>query len=124
MRKRIFIVEDSLIIQAVFQEYLKKTEFDIVGNTVTGKDALKKAMPLNPDFILLDHVLPDQYGLDLIPAFKKNLKDTKVIVISSTSDKRTVEEAKFLGADDYIVKPCMKKQLLDCLYKVSDEAFA
>ncbi len=59
----------------------------------------------NYDLVLLDWMLPDGNGIDLIPEIKNKSSKTAVIVISARDDKESEIAALKAGADDYIKKP-------------------
>jgi len=102
VKQSILIVEDD---QALMDLYKSKFESDgfVVHAASTGEDALKTLSDNNVDLILLDIMLPDLSGFDLLG----KLKDTKsvpIIVLTvlpeSIARKRSVE----MGADDFLVK--------------------
>ncbi|TGN19438.1 DNA-binding response regulator [Leptospira idonii] len=104
-KKRVFVVEDNLLIRTAVKRSLESTEdFELVGEW---DDALGlgKQISLNrPDILLLDLRLRDSNGLDLLPELKKNYPSMKVVVYTMKEDMPTFLAAVKAGADGYILK--------------------
>lgn len=73
----------------------------------TGQTALKRALADKPDLILLDVILPDMSGFDVLSELKKNdtTHDIPVIFITGLTSIEDERKGLFLGAVDYITKP-------------------
>jgi PAS domain S-box-containing protein len=99
----ILIVEDDPHTVKFYQSYLSKSGFDVV-TTVNGQEALSLAEKHFPRLIILDIILPDISGWEVLKLLKRNEKtaDIPVLVISVLSDK---DKAISLGAIDYLEKP-------------------
>jgi DNA-binding response OmpR family regulator len=65
----------------------------------------------NPDIIILDNKLPDGYGIDIIPYFKKTNPGCKIIMVSGLPAAKDV--ALENGADAFLEKPLTRRQLVD-----------
>lgn len=72
----------------------------------TGSEGVEKFHTLKPDLILLDILLPDQNGFDVLRQIRRDPegRETKVLVLSNLDKKSDLEEAKRLNATDYLVK--------------------
>ena len=104
--KRILVVEDESFLSKVLSERLEDEGFgqvDVAGN---GEEALQKVQDHNPDIILLDMILPKMNGFEVLEHLKKDTKYKKipVMVLSNLGQDQDVEQAKALGAVDYLVK--------------------
>ncbi len=101
---RVLIVEDEVTLSSTLAEGLKELGYqsDIAENF---KDADYYTDIRNYDLILLDWMLPDNSGLELIPIAKERNPKTIIIVLSARDDKESEIEALKIGADDYIKKP-------------------
>lgn len=102
---KVLIVDDELAVASVFETALKNAGFDvkIAGDGVNGVSIAQKE-PF--DAILLDQMLPDQSGNEVLKTLRAsgaNMK-TPVSMLSNFSNDVTVNEAKTLGAQDYIMK--------------------
>ncbi|NPA03867.1 MAG: homeostatic response regulator transcription factor HsrA [Epsilonproteobacteria bacterium] len=101
---RILIVEDEVTLNKTLAEGLK--EFGYQSDTSESlKDAQYYLDIRNYDLILVDWMLPDGSGLELVTQVKQTNPKTIVIVLSARDDKESEIEALRAGADDYIKKP-------------------
>ena len=101
---RILIIEDEVTLNQTLGDGLKEFGYqsDIAENI---SDARYMIDIRNYDLILLDWMLPDGSGIDLIPEIKSKSHKTAVIVLSARDDKESEIAALKIGADDYIKKP-------------------
>ncbi|EKD63519.1 MAG: histidine kinase [uncultured bacterium] len=103
--KKVLIIEDDSFIQEMFAEKFAKYDA-ITLNARTSAKGEKIAKEEMPDMIILDLVLPDGDGLELLKRLKSNAetKHIKVIVITNMDSKEKMEEALSLGVEDYFIK--------------------
>ncbi len=101
--KTILIIEDDSFLQGLAANKLSKADFDVstANNGEKGMTMLEKD---KFDGVLLDLMLPDISGFDILKGFKKDHKDIPVIVFSNLSDDKDIKKAMDLGADEYLVK--------------------
>lgn len=102
---KILIVEDEPELMNIFSSILKSVGF-IVEVARDGKTALEKIKVLKPDLIILDLVIPELDGYEVLARIKKS-KDTKnipVYVWSNLTQKDEIAKANQLGADGYLIK--------------------
>lgn len=101
---RILIVEDEITLNKTIAEGL--TEYGYQTDTSESfKDAEYYVGIRNYDLVLIDLMLPDGNGIELIEAIKAKSPRTSVVIISAKDDKETEIKALRAGADDYIKKP-------------------
>lgn len=111
-RTRVMIVDDSSFMLSVITDMLKGTEFEIVGQVQDGLAALELFEKTKPDIVLLDNVLPEQTGLEVLDKIL-DLDDTaNVIMVSSLGTEDMVVECLQRGARHFIQKPFDQEQLL------------
>jgi len=103
--KKILLVEDDPLLIDIYTTKLKESGFDVVvvdrGEKVLGVVREKK-----PDIVMLDIVLPHQDGWSVLRQIKedKDLKSTKIVVLSNLGQKEEVEKGLKLGAAQYLIK--------------------
>ena len=105
--KNILIVEDNIDIHNLIREVLEKEHYRVL-SSYTGTEAMRIIENERIDLILLDLMLPEINGEEIV----KKVKDTPIIVISakiSTEDKVNV---LLNGANDYLTKPFNVEELL------------
>jgi two-component system response regulator VicR len=103
--KRILIVEDDSFLQGLEADKLEREGYNIISASA-GEEALKKINEPNIDLILLDLVLPNFDGFDILKKIreKESLKNIPVIVFSNLSEEKDIQKSKELGATDFMVK--------------------
>jgi len=104
--RRILIVEDEKEIQNLLAHYLRKEGFHPILAT-DGEMALSKARKEKPDLILLDILLPQSDGLEVLRAVRSDadIARTPVVMLTAKGDETDRVIGLELGADDYIPKP-------------------
>ncbi len=80
----------------------------------------KKVLEINPDIILLDVMLPDKSGIDILTDIRKAKHNTPVIMISNRDDSKMVVAAMKAGASDYIPKTASDEELWEKVKKLSE----
>lgn len=102
---KILIVDDDNAISDVWALWLKREGFD-VSVAATGKAGFEAAKKEMPDLVLLDQIMPDIKGNDVLKMLKQDMQ-TKVIpvaLVSNYSENHLMQEAIQQGAVDYILK--------------------
>jgi two-component system chemotaxis response regulator CheY len=120
MKRTCLIVEDVIFIREIYKYSLRSENFDVVGESGDGIDALEKIESLKPDVVILDLVLPLKNGLDVLKEAHALSPQSRFLVISSLDDQSIMDQAKAMGAIEYIVKPFTKQQLLSALGRLSE----
>lgn len=103
--KKILLVEDDPFLVDIYTKKLKELGYD-TDVAFEGEEALKKIQEKMPDLILLDIVLPNLNGWEMLRKIKKDekLKDLKTIILSNLGQKDEVEKGLALGAVKYLIK--------------------
>lgn len=110
--KTILIVDDEKDIVDLLKYNLKKEGYNVI-TALNGKSCLEQAKNL-PDLIILDIMMPELNGLDVIKKLKGDQKTSAIPVIFLTAKGTEIDEVVGLelGADDYIVKPISIPKLI------------
>lgn len=108
---KILIIEDEPAIAQGIQNYFKPNGMQCETATST-REALEKVGLYDYDCILLDLMLPDGNGFDVLKALRKSGKTEGVIITSAKEELDTKLEGFHLGADDYLTKPFHLPELL------------
>jgi len=106
----ILIVEDDRKIARVVKIYLEEAGFKAI-HAESGKAARESALKEKPLLVILDLMLPDTSGEELIQELKE-IGDFPVIMLTSKSSEEERVAGFALGADDYVVKPFSPKELV------------
>ena len=103
--KHILLVEDDPFLIDIYTTKLKEVGYslDVASD---GEMALKKIREQKPDLMILDIVLPQLDGWEILRQIKadKNLKNLKIVVLSNLGQKEEVEKGVELGAVKYLIK--------------------
>ena len=102
----IYIVEDDQNIREIESFALKNSGYQVEGFE-TAHDFYKKLEKQIPDLVLLDVMLPDEDGLEIVGTLRKRPDTKKMPIIMVTAKSSEIEKVKGLdaGADDYLTKP-------------------
>ena len=101
---KILIIEDEPSLREIMTEYLRKQRY-VVESADSLKDAMFKTADYEYDCILLDIMLPDGNGLELLRKLYRTGKSGNVIIISAKDTVDDKVEGLELSADDYLAKP-------------------
>lgn len=104
LHMKILIVEDEPALRELIQRSLDNERF-VVETAVDFSSALEKIEVYDYDCILLDIMLPDGSGLDILARLKELRKRENVIIISAKDSLEDKVSGLELGADDYLPKP-------------------
>lgn len=107
---RVLLVEDEPSFVEVLELALGKEGFDVV-SALDGRAGLEAFHRHHPDVVLLDLMLPELPGLDVLRAIRRE-SAVPVIVVSAKDAEADVVAALELGADDYITKPYSVRELV------------
>jgi DNA-binding response OmpR family regulator len=101
----ILYIEDDKFLSKVVKEELKNNDFD-VRVEFDGESGLKAAQSKKPDLVLLDLLLPEKGGFEVLKTLKESptTKDIPVIILTSRGGDEDLKKGLSLGASDYIVK--------------------
>ncbi|MSR68196.1 response regulator [Candidatus Saccharibacteria bacterium] len=105
MKKICLLVEDSDSIRSMYQLKFSKSNIRTVEAT-DGAMALTKINEHQPQVVLLDLMMPNVSGMEVLEELKKHgiTPGLPVIVLTNVMDQATIDQAKNLGAQDYIIK--------------------
>lgn len=108
---RILIVEDNVIIADDMQSMLEEIGYEIVGNVIVYEQAEEILKTKEVDLVLIDIILAsDKTGIDLGKHIRDNY-NIPFIFVTSNSDRATVEKAKVVKPNGYLVKPFEQQDL-------------
>lgn len=103
MSKKILIIEDDTFLQGLAANKLGDAGFDVT-TASDGDEAVTELAKEKFNCILLDLMLPDISGFDILKSIRETSKSLPVIVFSNLSDDKDIKKALDLGATDYLVK--------------------
>jgi DNA-binding response OmpR family regulator len=108
---RILLVEDEINLSEALVYTLKKNNY-IVDAAYDGITGLQMAEALIYNVIILDRMLPGKEGLDILKELRKQGNTTPILILTAKDSVKNRIEGLDSGADDYLVKPFSKDELL------------
>ncbi len=117
---RIVIAEDHRLFREGLRLILNGEEsFEIVGETANGLQAIDVISVLKPDLVLLDIILPELSGIEVIPIIKQTSPGTKALMLTASKDE--IKILKFLnaGAKGYLSKNTTTSDLIKAIKVVN-----
>lgn len=114
---KVFLVEDEIIIREAIHKMIPWAEygFELIGEAKDGEMALPLIKKSKPDVLITDIKMPFMDGLTLSRLVKKDLPNTKIIIISGYDDFDYARQAITLGIEQYLLKPISKDEFLEVL---------
>jgi DNA-binding response OmpR family regulator len=113
MNQRIFIIDDEETLLNVTSDLLKTHNYQVTtsSNPVEG---LKRIQETPPDLLLLDILMPELDGIEICKRIRSHppTQNLPIIIVSSHGSETDIVTGLTVGADDYIVKPVRKRELL------------
>jgi len=103
--QKILIVEDDPMLVEIYQKKFSSDGYEVI-TAMDGSEVLKKIKSEKPELVLLDLVLPEEDGFDVLKKIKQNphTKDIRVIIFSNLSQTEDKQKAQALGAEGFITK--------------------
>jgi len=117
---KILLVEDSPTVRTLYKHTFEKEGFEVL-EAEDGQTAWTLANEDTPDVIVLDMILPDFHGLDLLKNIRANKLTEKipVLVLTSLKEIQDVQKAITMGANHYCVKGSdSPEKILSMIYKL------
>ncbi|MBI4576387.1 MAG: response regulator [Planctomycetes bacterium] len=117
-RRRVLLVDDNAMILKVVAKQLSVFGYE-VDTAENGTTALARARASRPDLILLDIMMPDTSGYEVLQRLKADavVQEVPVIMVSAKKQKDDIVRSFQLGAADYVLKPFKMERLLEKMAK-------
>lgn len=116
---RILLADDHAVLRSGLRLLLTNTnEYEVVGEASSGTETLSLAEKLQPDLILLDLSMPALGGLDALPALRKLVPSTRILILTMHDDPQYLRQALKHGASGYVLKKAADVELLSAMRSV------
>ncbi len=119
---KVFLVEDEYIVREGIKKNIdwKKEGFIFCGDAADGEIAYKLIQTEQPDIIITDIKMPFMDGLELSRLVKKELPDSKIIILSGYEEFSYAQKAINIGVDEYILKPISSVELVKVVKQLAE----
>jgi DNA-binding response OmpR family regulator len=110
MNEKILVVDDEINLLNVIKDYLLRESYEVF-TTSKGNDAIELFHEIDPDFIILDLMLPDISGEEICRIIRKE-SDIPILMLTAKSSEDDKVTGLYIGADDYLTKPFSPRELV------------
>ena len=119
-RIRVLLADDHSIMRQGLNSMLEKSEeFEVVGQARDGAEAVQAASELVPDVVVMDVMMPNMNGVEACREIMESQPDTRVLMLTASTEEDAVIEAVAAGATGYLQKISGKDELLAALKLVA-----
>lgn len=92
-----------------------RPDWQIVGEAVSGRDAVEKAIGLTPDVVVMDVSMPELSGLEATRRIKEEVPGAQVLILTMHNTQRVVEQVLQAGANGYLLKSDSSRELVQAI---------
>lgn len=116
---RILLADDHPVVRKGIRSWLTGIDFvEVVDEAENGEEAVAKAKQLLPDMVLMDFEMPKMNGLEATKIIKKDLANTRILILSMQTNKGVVLQIIQSGAHGYVLKDAPPADLLRAIESV------
>jgi len=121
MAVTVLIVDDNAQLRALMREIVAEaSNFQVVGEAADGTEAMQLVQALRPAIVLLDLIMPQVNGLEVLRWIKVEHPETKVIIVTVHDEDAYRQAAEASGADAFLLKKTLGTVLLPTIRRVCD----
>lgn len=117
---KLLLVDDQQVVLAGLENILAgEADFHVIGRASDGNEALKKALELHPDLVVMDLFMPITSGLEATAAIKERLPDIKIMILTVSEREEDLFQALRYGASGYLLKSIGVDELKETLRQIA-----
>ncbi len=121
MRKKILIADDTNFMREMLKAALDPEKYQIVGEALTGEEAVAYYKEKQPDLLILDINMPKMNGIDALTEVMAYDPKANVIMCSDQKYENMIMMALKKGAKDFVIKPFTSSDVIIAVKKVFGE---
>jgi two-component system nitrate/nitrite response regulator NarL len=116
---RVLLADDHALVRKGIGELLAaRDEFEVIGEAGEGREAVSESLRLRPDVVLMDLNMPNGDGLWATSQLAEELPDTRVLILTVSTDDDQLKDSLRRGASGYILKSSPADALYQALHDV------
>jgi DNA-binding response OmpR family regulator len=115
----IIVIDDDQDLRAILQGYLERQGYRVLP-AGDGEEGLALARDTGPDLVILDMLMPRLNGFAVLERLKEAGPEAPRVIMLTANDARDHRAyARFLGVDDFLLKPCPLARLLESVQRLA-----
>jgi two-component system response regulator NreC len=112
-RVRVLIADDHALVRSGLRALLEaQPDLEVVGEAEDGVVAVERCRALRPDVVILDLAMPGRGGISAAEDLRRDLPDTKVVVLTMHDDEAYMRLARLAGAVGFVLKKSLATELI------------
>ena len=113
---KVLLVDDHAVVRDGIRARLEQSDtFEVVGEAVNGREAIRMVGELLPDVVLMDISMPVMNGMDASKLLRENYPDVKVIILTMHEHKEYIQGVIRCGAQGYILKDVSAQEMINAI---------
>jgi DNA-binding NarL/FixJ family response regulator len=118
---RVLIADDHRALQEGVRVIIEQqSDWQVCGTAATGREAVELAQTLKPDVVVLDLVLPELNGLEVLRRIKRFLPETEVLIFTAHFEEELIRQAFAAGARSFILKTEPLSSLVEAIRSLAE----
>lgn len=118
MQLKVIIADDHAIVREGLKSLLEEKGIKVLDIAKNGREAVEKAISLEPDIMMMDISMPDLNGMEATVRIRQEVPHTRVIALSMHSSKSIIDKMFASGASGYILKESAFEEIYDAIQGV------
>jgi DNA-binding NarL/FixJ family response regulator len=113
---RIFLADDHMIVREGLKTLINaQPDMEVVGEAENGRDAVKSAVELSPDVVVMDISMPEMNGIEATERLRKECPSTKIVALTIYEDTGYLRQSLKAGASGYVLKRAVVEELVQAV---------
>src|SRR5581483_2291065 len=118
-RPRLLLVDDHKLLRQGLRRAVEEAGFDVVGEAGDGQEALRLAIELLPELVLMDVSMPVLDGIEATRRLRLSVPEARVVILTMHDEEEMIGQALRAGAVAYLLKDCSTDQVAETLHAVA-----
>ena len=119
MTSRLLLVDDHKLLRQGLRRAVEEAGFDVVGEAGDGEEAIRLAVELQPNLVLMDVTMPVLDGIEATRRLRLSAPEARVVILTMHGEEETIAQALRAGAVAYLLKDCSTDQVAETLHAVA-----